>query len=60
LKDFFIHEKVPGLNSISNEFDIILDIFDEIILHANDTVLMAESASYLQTLLDIFFLYWGT
>ena len=31
-----------------------------IILYADDTVLMAESASYLQTLLGIVFLYWST
>ena len=59
LEDFFIHENVPGLNSISDELDNRLDIFMKlfIILYADDTVLMAESSSNLQTLLDKFYLY---
>ena len=62
LEDFFIHENVPGLNSISNELDSRLDIFMKlfIILYADDTVLMAESSSNLQTLLDTFYLYCDT
>jgi hypothetical protein len=41
LEDFFIHENVPGLNSISDELDSRLDIFMKlfIILYADDTVL---------------------
>ena len=55
-EDYFIHENVPGLNSISDELDSMLDILMKlfIILYADDTVLMAESASNLQTLLDNF------
>ena len=52
----------PGLNSISDELDSRLDIFMKlfIILYADDTVLMAESSSNLQTLLDTFYLYCDT
>jgi hypothetical protein len=62
LEDFLIHENVPGLNSISDELDSRLDIFMKlfIILYADDTVLMAESSSNLQTLLDKFYLYCDT
>jgi hypothetical protein len=62
LEDFFIHENVPGLNSISDELDSSLDIFMKlfIILYAEDIVLMAESSSNLQTLLDNFYLYCDT
>ena len=62
LEEFFIHENVPGLNSISDELDSSLDIFMKlfIILYAEDTVLMAESSSNLQTLLDKFYLYCDT
>jgi hypothetical protein len=57
LEDFFIHEIVPGLNAISDELDSRLDIFMKlfIILYADDTVLMTESSSNLQTLLDKFY-----
>ena len=62
LEEFFIHENVPGLNSISDELDSSLDIFMKlfIILYAEDIVLMAESSSNLQTLLDNFYLYCDT
>jgi hypothetical protein len=62
LEDFFIHEIVPGLNAISDELDSRLDIFMKlfIILYADDTVLMTESSSNLQTLLDKFYLYCDT
>jgi hypothetical protein len=62
LEDIFIHENVPGLNSISDELDSRLDIFMKlfIILYADDTVLMSESSSNLQTLLDKFYLYCDT
>jgi hypothetical protein len=55
-EDYFIHENVPGLNSISDELDSMLDILMKlfIILYGDDTVLMTESASNLQTLLDHF------
>lgn len=59
MKNFFIHEKVPGLNSISGELDSMLDILMKlrIILCADDTALMVESTSYLQAILYIFYLY---
>ena len=62
LEVFFIHENVPGLNSISDELDSRLNIFMKllIILYADDTVLMAESSSNLQTLLDKLYLYCDT
>jgi hypothetical protein len=49
LEDFFIHENVPGLNSISDELDSRLDIFMKlfIMLYEDDTVLMAESSNNL-------------
>jgi hypothetical protein len=55
LEDFFIHENVPGLNSISNELDSRLDIFMKLFI-----ILYAESSSNLQILLDIFYLYCDT
>lgn len=54
-KYFFIDENIPGLNSISDELDSMLDIF--IITLYDNTVIMAASASNLQTLLDTFYLY---
>ena len=62
MEDFFIHENVPGLNSISDELDSRLDIVMKlfIMLYEDDTVLMAESSSNLQTLLDKFYLYCDT
>jgi hypothetical protein len=62
LEDLFIHENVQGLNSISDEIDSRLDILMNlfIILYADYTVLMAESSSNLQTLLDQFYLYCDT
>jgi hypothetical protein len=62
LEDFLIHENVLGLNSISDQLDSRLDIFMKlfIILYADNTVLMAESSSNLQTLLDQFYLYCDT
>ena len=60
-KDFFIHENVPGLNSISDELDSMLDIFMKlfIILYADNTVLMAESATIFKHYL-INFIYIAT
>ena len=54
-----MRENVPGLNFISDELDNMLDILMKlfIILYADANVLMAESASNLQTLLDKFHLY---
>ena len=51
-----MRENVPGLNFISYELDNMLDILMKlfIILYGDDTVLMTESASNLQTLLDNF------
>ena len=45
LEDFFIHENVPGLNSIADELDSRLDIFMKllIILYADDTVLQSSN-----------------
>ena len=52
MEDVFIHENVTGLNFISGELDSMLDNLMKlcIIVYADDIVLMAESASYLQTL----------
>ena len=49
-------EYVQGLNFISDELDNMLDILMKlfIILYADANVLMAESASNRQTLLDNF------
>ena len=60
LEDFFIHENVPGLNYISDELHKKVDIFMKLFLYADDTVLMAETASNLQTLLDNFYLHCDT
>ena len=62
MEDLFIHENVQGLNSISDEIDSRIDILMNlfIILYADYTVLMAESSSNLQTLLDQFYLYCDT
>ena len=58
-EDYFMRENVPRLNFISYELDNMLDILMKlfIIQYADATVLMAESASNRQTLLDKFHLY---
>lgn len=59
MEDFFIQENVIGLKTISDELENKLNIYLKlfIILYADDTVLMAESDSELQTLLDTFYHY---
>ena len=59
MEDFFIQENVIGLKNISDELENKINIYRKlvIILYADDTVLMAESASELQKLLDTYYRY---
>jgi hypothetical protein len=58
LEDFFIQENVIGLKNISDELENKINIYIKlVILYADDTDLMAESASELQTLLDTYYRY---
>ena len=59
MEDFFIQENVIGLKNISDELENKINIYLKlvVILYADDTVLMAESASELQTLLDTYYRY---
>lgn len=59
MEDFFSRENISGLESISTEFELKLNIFIKlfILLYADDTVLMAESARDLQKQLDKFYDY---
>ena len=58
MEDFFIQENVIGLKNISDELENKINIYIKlVILYADDTDLMAESASELQTLLDTYYRY---
>ena len=59
LEEFLISNGANGLHSVSskyaNEFNMYLNLF--VLLYADDTVLMSETAKDLQKQLDIFYNY---
>ena len=62
LEDFLCQENITGLSSIRTEFENRLNTYLKlfIILYADDTVIMAESANDLQLALDKFHDYCNT